>query len=109
MAQVIRRITYRLIDRPKPCAGNQGTIITVEDLFYNMSTRRKALNNALEEFRKISDVVGKYAIHNASISFALKKSGENKTLRTPANSNHVDNIRILYGDAIARCVLNKRM
>ncbi|ELK33342.1 DNA mismatch repair protein Mlh1 [Myotis davidii] len=58
---------------PKPCAGNQGTQITVEDLFYNISTRRKALKNPSEEYGKILEVVGRYSIHNSGISFSVKK------------------------------------
>ena len=45
---------------PKPCAGNKGTQIHIEDLFYNMPTRRSALRNPSEEYHKIADVVGKY-------------------------------------------------
>lgn len=52
---------------PKPTAGNQGTQITVEDLFYNMAVRKRALRSIPEEYQKISDVVGKYAIHNAKV------------------------------------------
>lgn len=44
---------------PKLCAGNPGTLITVEDLFYNVATRRKALNSPFEEFAKIIDVMTK--------------------------------------------------
>lgn len=44
---------------PKPCAGNQGTQITVEDLFYNVSTRLKALRSPSEEYHKIADMMGK--------------------------------------------------
>ncbi|KAJ8402823.1 hypothetical protein AAFF_G00364950 [Aldrovandia affinis] len=61
---------------PKPCAGNQGTQITVEDLFYNISTRRKALKSPSEEYSKIVEVVSRYAIHNSGKSFAVKKQGE---------------------------------
>lgn len=61
---------------PKPCAGNQGTTILIENLFYNVATRRKALASPSEEFAKIADVVTRYAIHNAGVGFTLKKYGE---------------------------------
>lgn len=88
---------------PKRCAGKQGTTITVEDLFYNMDTRRKALKNTSDEHNKIADVVTRYAIHNAGTGFSLKKFGETTTeLRTPTGSTVLDNIKILYGSSIAR-------
>jgi DNA mismatch repair protein MLH1 len=88
---------------PKPCAGNQGTQITVEDLFYNVSTRRKALKSVSEEHNKIAHVVECYAIHNAHVGFTLKKQGESLAdIRTPPNSTVVDNIRIIYGNNIAK-------
>ena len=45
---------------PKACAGNQGTVIVVEDLFYNITTRRKALKSPADEYAKIADVMTKY-------------------------------------------------
>ncbi|XP_063916491.1 DNA mismatch repair protein Mlh1 [Zophobas morio] len=92
----------KLQGAPLPTAGNQGTIITVEDLFFNMDVRKKALRSPAEEYQKISEVVGKYAIHNASVGFALRKSTENNDIRTPPESTRVDNIRTVYGNIIAR-------
>ncbi|XP_014663544.1 PREDICTED: DNA mismatch repair protein Mlh1-like isoform X2 [Priapulus caudatus] len=90
----------------KPCAGNQGTMITVEDLFYNMDVRRKAFKNHSEEHAKIADVVQKYAIHNAKVGFTLKKFGESSAdIRTPPNSTVTDNIRLTYGSTVARELL----
>jgi DNA mismatch repair ATPase MutL len=45
----------------------------VEDLFYNTPIRRKAIKNPNDEFNKVFDVVARYAIHNATTSFSLKK------------------------------------
>ncbi|NWI65302.1 MLH1 protein, partial [Todus mexicanus] len=88
---------------PKPCAGNQGTQITVEDLFYNVSTRRKALKNPNEEYAKILEVVGRYAIHNSGISFSVKKQGDTVSdVRTLSNASTVDNIRSIFGNAVSR-------
>ncbi|XP_036724498.1 DNA mismatch repair protein Mlh1 [Balaenoptera musculus] len=88
---------------PKPCAGNQGTQITVEDLFYNISTRRKALKNPSEEYGKILEVVGRYSVHNSGISFSVKKQGETVAdVRTLPNATTVDNIRSIFGNAVSR-------
>lgn len=43
---------------PRPCAGLPGTTIAVEDLFYNIPTRRKALKSASEEYGKVLEVRG---------------------------------------------------
>ncbi|XP_061186054.1 DNA mismatch repair protein Mlh1-like isoform X3 [Saccostrea echinata] len=96
----------KLKEAVKPCAGNVGTQITVEDLFYNISTRRKALKSPSEEHAKIAEVVSRYAVHNSSVGFTLKKQGENTAdIRTCAKSSHVDNIRTIYGPSIAKELL----
>nr|XP_023422363.1 DNA mismatch repair protein Mlh1 isoform X1 [Cavia porcellus] len=88
---------------PKPCAGNQGTQITVEDLFYNITTRRKALKNPSEEYGKILEVVGRYSVHNSGISFSVKKQGETVAdIRTLSGATVVDNIRSIFGNAVSR-------
>ncbi|KAL2804072.1 DNA mismatch repair protein Mlh1 isoform 8, partial [Daubentonia madagascariensis] len=88
---------------PKPCAGNQGTQITVEDLFYNISTRRKALKHPNEEYGKILEVVGRYSIHNSGIGFSVKKQGETVAdIRTLPSATTVDNIRSIFGNAVSR-------
>ncbi|KYN05381.1 DNA mismatch repair protein Mlh1 [Cyphomyrmex costatus] len=99
-------INSKLKAPPEPCAGNQGTVITIENLFYNVATRRKALSNISEEFTKITEVVTKYAVHNPTVGFTLKKHGEpSPQVRTPHNSTKQSNIRILYGNPIARELL----
>lgn len=84
----------------KNCAGNQGTQITVEDMFYNVPQRKQFFKSQSEEFSRIMDVVSKYAIHNANVSFTLTKPGENASLRTPIHSTQLENIRIVYGNDV---------
>lgn len=87
---------------PKPVAGRQGTQITVEDLFYDIPSRRKAFRSASEEFNKILDVVGRYAIHCAGVAFSCKKYGESSTtISTQATASTVDTIRLIYGSSVA--------
>lgn len=65
----------KLKGSPEGTAGNQGTIIRAENLFYNVPTRRKALSNFTEEFSKVMEVVTRYAIHYSGVAFSLKKHG----------------------------------
>ncbi|KAK5165272.1 DNA mismatch repair protein Mlh1 [Saxophila tyrrhenica] len=87
---------------PKACAGRQGTQIAVEDLFYNVPTRRRAFRSASEEYAKIADMVGKYAVHCKGVAFSCKKHGEaGAGLAVPANASVKDRIRMVYNSATA--------
>lgn len=83
---------------PKPCAGNNGTQITAEDLFFNVPTRRKAFKSASDEYNRILDVVGRYAVHNAGVSFTCRKQGSTMAdIQTAVGASVVDTIRQLHG------------
>lgn len=87
---------------PKPTAGRGGTQITVEDLFYNMATRRKAFRSPSEEYAKILEIVGRYAVHCTGVAFSCKKHGESAMgISTPSNASTVDSIRQIHGGAVA--------
>ncbi|TGO50534.1 hypothetical protein BCON_0181g00010 [Botryotinia convoluta] len=87
---------------PKPIAGRPGTQITVEDLFYNVPTRRRAFRSASEEYNKILDIVGRYAIHCKGVAFSCKKHGEaSTTISTQMASSTVDRIRQIHGSGVA--------
>lgn len=95
----------KLIGGVKAVAGNQGTQITVADLFYNAPQRKQALRSPTDEFHFISDIVSKYAVHNAHASFTLRKLGENNSLRTVTESTIRQNIGLIYGANIAKELL----
>lgn len=87
---------------PKPTAGRQGTQIKVEDLFFNIPMRRKAFRSPAEEFAKIMDMVGRYAIHCENVGFSCKKAGDASVgLSVSANTKTVDRIRQIYGSDAA--------
>lgn len=91
---------------PKPVAGRQGTQITVEDLFYNVPTRRRAFRSASDEYNKIIDMVGRYAVHCNHVAFSCKKHGESSTsIAIQSIASVVDRIRHIYGGSVANELL----
>jgi DNA mismatch repair protein MLH1 len=87
---------------PKPCAGRQGTQISVEDLFFNVPTRRRAFRSASEEYAKIADVVGRYAVHCQGVAFSCKKHGEaGAGISVPSGASIRDRIRLTHGSSVA--------
>ncbi|KAI5201054.1 CLC voltage-gated chloride channel [Aureobasidium subglaciale] len=92
---------------PKPCAGKQGTQITVEDLFYNVPTRRRAFRSSSEEYAKILDIIGKYSIHCKGVAFSCKKHGEAGTsLNVQSHLTTVDRIRTVFNSAVANDLIS---
>lgn len=74
----------------------------VEDLFYNVPTRRRAFRSASEEYAKILDVVGRYAVHCAGVAFSCRKHGDaGVSISTPIAASTVDRIRQIHGSAVA--------
>ncbi|OOF97450.1 hypothetical protein ASPCADRAFT_505799 [Aspergillus carbonarius ITEM 5010] len=87
---------------PRATAGRGGTQITVEDLFYNVPTRRRAFRSASEEYAKILDVVGRYSVHCSGVAFSCRKHGDSGvSVSTPAVADTIDRIRQIHGSAVA--------
>ncbi len=71
-------------------------------MFYNVPSRQKAFKSPSEEYAKILDVVGRYAVHCTGVSFSCKKHGESAVgISTPSNASTVDSIRQIHGSSIA--------
>lgn len=84
----------------KPIAGVQGTVIAIEDLFFNTPSRVKALKGrSNEEYQKILDVVCRYAINYAG-TFSCRRddSGQPYVI---AGATAKDKIRRIYGPSVA--------
>lgn len=87
----------------KPIAGVLGTTISVENLFYNVVTRRKALKSASEEYSKVLEVLQRYAALRTDVAFTCRKHGESRaTLHTPVAQSRVERLQAIYGPTVAR-------
>eukprot|EP01117_Protostelium_nocturnum_P019953 TRINITY_DN877_c0_g2_i1.p1 TRINITY_DN877_c0_g2~~TRINITY_DN877_c0_g2_i1.p1 ORF type:complete len:1104 (+),score=379.04 TRINITY_DN877_c0_g2_i1:496-3312(+) len=75
-------------------------MISIEDLFYNVPSRRKTIKNTAEEYNKIVEVIKRYAIDNPTVGFSCKKVGESTPeMATAPNGNLKDNIKSLFKDS----------
>lgn len=104
------RVSYaegKMTGEPQPVAGKDGTVILVEDLFYNMPSRLQALRSPSEEYAKILDVVGRYSVHCEQVAFSCKKFGDSQFSSTVrADASIEDRIRVVFGNNVARSLLS---
>lgn len=90
-------------DGAQPCAGVKGTTISVENLFYNVVTRRKALKSASEEYSRILEILQRYAALRTDVAFTCRKHGEARaTLHVPVTNGRVERLQAIYGPSVAK-------
>ncbi|CAB1115569.1 unnamed protein product [Ectocarpus sp. CCAP 1310/34] len=70
-----------------------------------MDTRRRAFKSPGQQYKGILDVVTRYAVHfgDRGVSFTCKKHGQpGPDLHTPPRSSCLANIRVAFGPALSR-------
>lgn len=92
-------ITGGIINSVNEIGMNRGTMIEVNDLFYNVPARLKFLKSSIREAALISDIVSRLSLANPYISFKLSNN-EKKLIHTYGNGNLLDSIRSIYGKTI---------
>ena len=78
-------------------AAAEGTVVEVNDLFYNLPARRKFLKSDGAESAQVSRVVTQLALAYPDVGFTLT-SGGRKVLQCPPAASLGDRIYQLYGD-----------
>ena len=61
-----------------PAAGAQGTVVTVDDLFFNVPARRKFLKSDTQEEADITAVMARFLLSRPHISFTYSADGKIK-------------------------------
>ncbi len=81
-----------------------GTVIAVENLFYNVPARLKFLKSAASEKRVINDFVSNYALAYPDIRFRLTHDGR-ISFQSPGNGAMRDTLSAVFGAETARALL----
>ncbi len=82
--------TFREI---KPCPPQEGTLIAVRNLFYNIPARRKFLKSAEVEYRHIVEIIQKFALAHNQVSFKLiHNDREIYNLRAESQTDRIANL-----------------
>ena len=82
-----------------------GTVISVEDLFYNVPARLKFLKHDTTERRHIDTLVTRYALAYPDVRFSLTQE-DRSALRTSGNGERREILAALYGADVARQMLS---
>jgi DNA mismatch repair protein MutL len=84
--------------------GVIGTLVRVQDLFYNTPARLKFLKRDVTEKQQIDALVTRYALAYPSIAIHLEEDGKN-VLRTTGNGNQREVLAQIYGIELAKQLL----
>lgn len=83
----------------KDVGCNTGTVIEVNDLFFNVPARKKFLKSEQREASLVSNIVTRLALANYDVSFKYY-SNDKKSIMTFASKDVKDTIRTIYGKNI---------
>lgn len=93
-------ISGGIVNNIQDVGCNVGTIIEVNDLFFNVPARQKFLKTTSREGSYISDIVDRLALANPDISFKFLNNNK-KALNTYGTGKLIDVIRSIYGKSIS--------
>ncbi|MFB6160208.1 MAG: DNA mismatch repair endonuclease MutL [Haloferacaceae archaeon] len=88
----------------RPVGCPPGTVVEVEDLFYNTPARRKFLKTPATEFDRVNTVVTQYALANPDVAVSLEHDGR-ETFATPGRGDRRAAVLAVYGREVAEAMV----
>ncbi|MDE2389388.1 MAG: DNA mismatch repair endonuclease MutL, partial [Betaproteobacteria bacterium] len=84
------------VSQPEPAALPSGTVLDINDLYFNIPARRKFLKSEITEFAHCDETFKRMALSQCGIEFTLQHNGKVRRLLRPANS--VQRIAAILGE-----------
>jgi DNA mismatch repair protein MutL len=95
------RVEAGLSTAVEPIGAPAGTVVRVQNLFYNLPARLKFLKAEVTERRQIDTLVTRYALAFPHVRFSLRQEGR-PALQTSGNGDRREVLASLYGVDMAR-------
>jgi DNA mismatch repair protein MutL len=95
------RVDGGTVSLPEQAGAPIGTVVRVENLFFNVPARLKFLKHETTERRQIDSIVTHYALAYPQVRFVLRQEGK-VSLQTCGNGNRREVLAALYGVDTAR-------
>ena len=89
----------------QPIGAPTGTLVRVEDLFYNVPARLKFLKADVTERRQIDELVTRYALAYPQVRIHFRQESH-LSLQTSGNGDRREVLAALYGVEVARQMLD---
>ncbi len=89
---------------PAPCAGPQGTLLEVRDLFFNVPARRRFLKSANAERARIQTLVAELSLARLDVDFTFVADGR-EVLRLPTDESLTRRFARCFGEQLATGLL----
>lgn len=87
----------------QPAAGAKGTVVTVDDLFFNVPARLKFLKSDAQEEADIGGVMARFLLSRPEISFTYTADGKIK-YRSFGDGLPAALVAVYDADALANCI-----
>jgi DNA mismatch repair protein MutL len=98
------RVEGGQVSVPQPVGASTGTLVRVEDLFYNVPARLKFLKSDTTERRLVDNLATRYALAYPRVRFHLAQEGR-PALQTSGSGDRREILAALYGAETARPML----
>ncbi|SFF88025.1 DNA mismatch repair protein MutL [Halopelagius inordinatus] len=88
----------------RPAGCPEGTVVEVEDLFYNTPARRKFLKTTATEFDHVNTVVTHYALANPDVAISLEHD-DREVFATEGRGSLESTVLSVYGREVAESMV----
>ena len=102
---ILLELASTKIARETTTAANNGTDISVKNLFFNVPARKKFLKTDETEWRQIQTLFQAFCLQNLSVHFSLYADGKH-VYNCPPVSQTIDRVVQLWDHSIARHMLH---